>query len=273
MLTNKTIGFIGAGNMGEALIRGLLASKKITPGQILASDKIKERLSYITEKYGIKVFTKSFELVKDADVIIFAVKSNDIKDAVKEIGDDITKDKLLITIAAGVSMNFLLEYIPHPVPPIIRVMPNTPALICEGAIGIYSAPGVSEDNKTLAVQIFETVGKVVVIENEELMDAVTGLSGSGPAYVFLILEALSDAGVSVGLSRKTANLLAIQTVLGAAKLAMKSGKHFGELKDMVTSPGGTTIAGLEKLEEGCLRATMIKAVEAATKRSKELSGK
>ena len=121
--------------------------------------------------------------------------------------------------------------------------------------------------------IFEAVGKVVLIENEELMDAVTGLSGSGPAYVFLILEALSDAGVRVGLPRKTANLLAIQTVLGSAKLAMESGKHFGELKDMVTSPGGTTISGLEKLEEGSLRSTIIKAVEAATKRSKELSGR
>lgn len=273
MLTKKTIGFIGAGNMGEALIKGLLASKKLTPGQIVVSDKIKERLTYITEHYGVKAYSKNFEAVKAADVIILAVKSNDIKDVVKEIADDITKDKLIITIAAGVSMDFLRENLPHPVPPIIRVMPNTPALILEGAIGICPYHGVSEDDKNLALQIFETVGKVVPIEKEELMDAVTGLSGSGPAYIFLIMEALSDAGVMVGLPRKTARLLAIQTVLGSAKLALDSNKHFAELKDMVTSPGGTTIAGILKLEEGAVRGDIIKAVEAATKRSKELSGR
>ena len=212
-------------------------------------------------------------MVRGADVIILAVKSNDVKDTVKEIGDDIIKDKLLITIAAGVSVNFIREYVQPPAPPIIRVMPNTPALVCEGAIGIYSAPGVSEDDRNLAVQIFETVGKVVTIEKEELMDAVTGLSGSGPAYIFMIMEALSDAGVKMGLSRKTSNLLAIQTVLGSAKLALVSNKHFGELKDMVTSPGGTTIAGIEKLEEGAIRSDIMKAVEAATKRSKELTGR
>lgn len=273
MLTKKTIGFIGAGNMGEALIKGLLASKKITSGQIAVSDKIKERLAYMAEHYGVKAFSKNFEVVKASDIIIIAVKSNDIKDAVKEIAEDITKDKLIITIAAGVSTDFLRENLPHPVPPIVRVMPNTPALVLEGAVGIYPSHGISEDDKNLAVQIFETVGKVVLIEKEELMDAVTGLSGSGPAYIFLIMEALSDAGVKVGLPRKTANLLAIQTVLGSAKLALESGKHFGELKDMVTSPGGTTIAGLAKLEEGAVRADIIKAVEAATKRSKELAGR
>lgn len=273
MLANKTIGFIGAGNMGEALIRGLLASKKITPGQILAADKLKERLSYIADKYGIKVFTKNFEVVKGADVIVLAVKSNDIRDTVREIGDDITKDKLLITIAAGVSVNFIREYVPPPAPPIIRVMPNTPALVCEGAIGMYAAHGVSEGDKDLALHIFETVGKVILVEKEELMDAVTGLSGSGPAYIFMIMEALSDGGVKMGLSRKTANILAVQTVLGSAKLALASERHFGELKDMVTSPGGTTIAGIDKLEEGALRSDIIKAVEAATIKSKELTGR
>ncbi|MBI5047729.1 MAG: pyrroline-5-carboxylate reductase [Deltaproteobacteria bacterium] len=271
MLTKKTIGFIGAGNMGEALIKGLIGSKKITPAQILVADKVKERLAYIAEHYEAKVFTKNFEVAKGADIIILAVKPNDIKAALEEIGSDLNKGKLLISIAAGITMDFILGNLPHAVP-LIRVMPNTPALVLEGAIGICPGEGVSKEDRDIAVAIFEAVGKVVLIENEELMDAVTGLSGSGPAYVFLILEALSDAGISVGLSRKIANLLAIQTVLGAAKLAMESGKHFGELKDMVTSPGGTTIAGIEKLEQGSIRATIIKAVEAATKRSKELSG-
>lgn len=272
MLTKKTIGFIGAGNMGEALIKGLLASKKITPAQILVADKVKERLAYITEHYEAKVFSKNFEVAKGADIIILAVKPNDMKPALQEIGSDLNKDKLLISIAAGVTMDFILGCLPHHVS-LIRVMPNTPALVLEGAIGICPGQGVSKEDKDIAAQIFEAVGKIVIIENEDLMDAVTGLSGSGPAYVFLILEALSDAGVRVGLPRKTANLLAMQTVLGSSKLAMETGKHFGELKDMVTSPGGTTIAGLEKLEEGSIRAAIIKAVEAATKRSKELSGR
>ena len=272
MLTKKTIGFIGAGIMGEALIKGLLASKKVTAGQILVTDKIEERLAHIAEHYKVKVFSKNFEVAKGADIIILAVKPNDMKAALQEIGSDLNKDKLLISIAAGVTMDYILKCLPHSVP-LIRIMPNTPALVLEGAIAICPGEGVSKEDRDIAVAIFEAVGKVQVIENEEIMDAVTGLSGSGPAYVFLILEALSDAGVGVGLPRKTSNLLAMQTVLGSAKLAMESGKHFGELKDMVTSPGGTTIAGLEKLEEGSVRSAIIKAVKAATKRAKELSGR
>ncbi len=272
-MIKNTIGFIGAGNMGEALIKGLLASKKISPAQILVSDKVKERLTYMAEHYNIKVFSKNFEVAKAADVIILAVKPADIKPAIEEMADDITKDKLIISIAAGISIDFLMENLPHPMPAIIRVMPNTPALVLEGAIGVCPHHCVSEDDRGIAVQIFETVGKVVLIEKEEMMDAVTGLSGSGPAYIFLIMEALSDAGVKAGLPRKTANLLAMQTVLGSAKLALESGRHFGELKDMVASPGGTTIAGLQKLEEGAVRADIINAVEAAAKRSKEISGR
>lgn len=271
MLAKKRIGFIGAGNMGEALIKGLVTSKKVHPEQILASDRVKERLAYMAEHYGVKVFSKNFEVVRASDILILAVKPDDIKDVIKEIAEDVTKDKLLVTIAAGVSIELLRENLIHPLPPIIRVMPNTPALVMEGAIGIYPSPGISEDDKNIILQIFETVGKVVLVEKEEWMDAVTGLSGSGPAYIFLIMEALSDAGVKVGLPRKMANLLTIQTVLGSAKLALVGGRHFGELKDMVTSPGGTTIAGLEKLEEGGVRFAIIKAVEAATKRSRELS--
>lgn len=272
MLTKKNIGFIGAGNMGEALIKGLLVSKKITSAQILIADKVKERLAYIAEHYGAKVFNKNFEVAKGADIIILAVKPADMKSALQEISSELNKEKLLISIAAGVTMNFILKCLPHHNVPLIRVMPNTPALVLEGAVGICPGQGVSIKDKDIAVAIFEAVGKVVIIENEGLMDAVTGLSGSGPAYIFLILEALSDAGVGVGLPRKTANILAIQTVFGSAKLAMESGKHFGELKDMVTSPGGTTIAGLEKLEEGGVKASIMKAVAAATRRSKELSG-
>ncbi|MBI3600434.1 MAG: pyrroline-5-carboxylate reductase [Nitrospinae bacterium] len=270
MLENKRIGFIGAGNMGESLIKGLLKSKIVNPERIAASDKTKERLAYIAKNYGVKVFTDNSEVVRGSDIIILAVKSSDIKDVIKEIAGDISKDKLLITIAAGVSMDFLRENLPHPVPPIIRAMPNTPSLVLEGAVGIYLSPGISDTDRDIAVKIFETVGKVVLVEKEEWMDAVTGLSGSGPAYMFLIMEALSDAGVKVGLPRNVANLLAIQTMLGSAKLALESKKHFGELKDMVTSPGGTTIAGLHVLEDKGLRGALMDAVEVATKRSEEL---
>jgi pyrroline-5-carboxylate reductase len=270
MLGNKRIGFIGAGNMGEALIKGLLKSKVVNSGQITASDKTKERLANISKNYGIKTFNSNSEVIKDSDIVILAVKSNDIKDVIKEIAQDITKDKLLISIAAGVSMDFLRENLPHPMPPVIRAMPNTPSLVLEGAVCIYISKVISEEDKGIAIKIFETVGKVVLLEKEEWMDAVTGLSGSGPAYMFLIMEALSDAGVKVGLPRDMANLLAVQTMLGSAKLALESKRHFGELKDMVTSPGGTTIAGLHALEDGGLRGALMDAVEAATRRSEEL---
>ncbi len=273
MLENKRIGFIGVGNMGEALIKGLLKSKIVNSERIAASDKTKERLTYITKNYGIKVFSDNSDVIKDSDIVILAVKSNDIKDVIKEIAQDITRDKLLISIAAGISMDFLIENLPHPMPPIIRAMPNTPAVVMEGAVGIYLSQGVSEEDRNIAIKIFETVGKVVLVEKEEWMDAVTGLSGSGPAYMFLIMEALSDAGVKVGLPRNMANLLAMQTMLGSAKLALESKRHFGELKDMVTSPGGTTIAGLHALESGGLRAALMAAVETATKRSEELGKK
>ncbi|MBI5286200.1 MAG: pyrroline-5-carboxylate reductase [Deltaproteobacteria bacterium] len=271
MVTKKTIGFIGAGNMGEALIKGILTSKKVSPGQVVVSDKVKERLAFIAERYEVKVFSMNFEVARIADIIILAVKPNDIKVVIEEIGPDLNKNKLLISIAAGITLDYIRRELSHPVP-LIRVMPNTPARVQEGAIGICPASDVSDEAMAVARAIFEAVGKVVVVEKEELMDAVTGLSGSGPAYIFLILEALSDGGVKVGLPRKTATLLAIQTVLGSARLALVSGKHLGELKDMVTSPGGTTIAGLKKLEDGGVRAAIMEAVEAATRRSRELSG-
>jgi len=269
MLTKKTIGFIGAGNMGEALIKGLLASKKMNAGQILVADKVKERLAYITEHYEVKVFTKNFEVVKGADIIILAVKPNDMKSVLEEIGPDLHKDKLLISIAAGITMDFILQNLPHSIP-LIRVMPNTPALVLEGAIGLCPGQTVSKEAQDIAVAIFEAVGKVVVIENEELMDAVTGLSGSGPAYVFAFIEALVDAGVKVGLTRDLAHTLVLQTILGSVKLAMETGQHPAQLRAMVTSPGGTTIAGLHQLARAGFAGIVMDAVEAATNRSMEL---
>ncbi len=270
MLTKKTIGFIGAGNIGEAIIKGLLKSKMITPAQIIVADKNKERLANIVESYDIKVFNKNFEVIKAADVIILTVKPIDVKELLKEISSDIDKDKLLISSIAGITTNYIRQGLYHP-GPIVRVMPNTPALIQEGAIGLYADKGVAKEDMELSIAIFELIGKVVVIESEEHMNAVTGLSGSGPAYFFLLLEAFIDAGESVGLPRDKARVLSMQTALGSIKLAIKSSKHLSELKEMVASPGGTTIAGLSKLEECGVRSAIIQAVKTATNKAKDLA--
>jgi pyrroline-5-carboxylate reductase len=270
MLTKKTIGFIGAGNIGEALIKGLLKSKMITPAQIIVADKNKERLANIAENYDIKVFNKSFEVAKTADIIILTVKPVDVKELLKEISPDIGKGKLLISSIAGITTDYIRQGLYHPLS-IVRVMPNTPVLIQEGAIGLYTDKCVTREDRELSIAIFELLGKVVIIESEELMNAVTGLSGSGPAYFFFLLEAFVDAGVSVGLPRDKARVLSMQTALGSIKLAIESSKHLSELKEMVASPGGTTIAGLTKLEECETRSAIIQAVKTATKKAKDLA--
>lgn len=269
MLKNKTIGFIGAGNMAEALINGLISSHTVQPGSILASDRNLERLEVLAEGYKIKGINSNIEVAAGSDVVILAVKPQDIASVLAEIREEV-KDKLVISIAAGVKTGTISDILLRPVR-IVRAMPNTPALVLSGATALFMGEGCKKDDEGLTVRIFDAVGKTVVVKDEALMDAVTGLSGSGPAYIFVILEALSDAGVKMGLPRETASLLANQTVLGAARMVMEVKRHPAELKDMVTSPGGTTIAGLKKLEEGRVRASIMEAVEAATLRSKELS--
>lgn len=269
MLRNKTIGFIGAGNMAEALINGLITSHTVLPGSITISDRNIERLEVVAEGYKIKGTNSNAEVAAGSDIIILAVKPQDITPAITAIKDEI-KDKLLISIAAGVTTGTISDILLTPVR-IIRAMPNTPALVLSGATALFIGEGCTKDDENLAVRIFDAVGKSVVIKDESLMDVVTGLSGSGPAYIFVILEALSDAGVKMGLPRETSSLLAAQTVLGAARMVLEVKRHPAELKDMVTSPGGTTIAGLKKLEDGKIRASIMDAVEAATIRSRELS--
>lgn len=266
----RKIGFIGAGNMGEALIKGMLLSESFGPQQLLASDKVSQRLNYLAETYKIKVFKKNSEVVRRSDVIILAVKPQNLEEALKEVREGFSKDKLLISILAGIPVGKLQGILKRG-GRVIRAMPNAPALVQEGATAIFRGDQATEKDELIARRIFDSVGKTIILEDESLMDAVTGLSGSGPAYVFVILEALSDGGVTMGLPREVATNLAIQTIAGAAKLARESRKHPGELKDMITSPGGTTIVGLKKLEEGGLRASLMEAVEAATLRSKELS--
>ena len=268
MLKDKKIGVIGTGNMGGALIRGLVGSRSSAPENIICSDIRKDKMKSIQETYGVRTTTSNVEVVKGSDIIIYSIKPQIMASILKETAKYLDSSKLAISIAAGVPLE-AIEACLDKEPRVIRVMPNIPASVKEGATAIAAGKHASKNDLKLAKAIFDSVGKSVILE-ENLMDAITGLSGSGPAYIFLIVDALADAGVKMGLSREDALFLSAQTVLGAAKLLIETKEHPGRLKDRVTSPGGTAIAALHTLEEGGLRTTLINAVEVATKRSKEL---
>lgn len=262
------VAVIGGGRMGEVIAAGILSNRLALPSEVTVTDVIKERREYLKMEYGVEVSEDNAAAARGADVVILAVKPQTMRAVIGGIAAVLDETKLVISIAAGVSTKSIETWIggkPH----VVRVMPNTAALVGEGAAALAKGENASDVDLELAKTVFDSVGKAVVVE-EHLMDAVTGLSGSGPGYVFVIIDALSDAGVHVGLSRDIARKLAAQTLLGAAKLCLNSDKHPGELRDMVTSPAGTTIAGIKALEEGGLRSVLIKAVEAATLRSKEL---
>jgi pyrroline-5-carboxylate reductase len=269
MLSGKVIGIIGAGNMGEVLIRGLIQSGKVKKSDIVASDISPERLTAIDKAYGIKTTSSNVEVVEKASIIIIAVKPQNIDDLLEELSQSSHENHLFISIAAGITTEKLSRKMHHK-SGIIRVMPNAPSSVLAGIAALYPGRNITPDDLQRAVSIFECVGKTVIIKNEALMDIVTGLSGSGPAFAFLMIESLSDAGVQLGISRKEASLLATQTVYGAAKMLLETGKHPSELKDIVATPGGTTFAGLKMLEKGNFRSTIMDAVEAATLRSREL---
>ena len=271
MLKGKKLAVIGGGKMGEVIISGII-SQKLLPGRdITVTDKIKKRLQELKESYGVSITDKNSRAVKSADVIILAIKPQDMEGVLHELRPATDNSKLVVSIAAGIPTEFMEGCLPEGTR-VIRVMPNTPAMIGEGATALTGGRNASEKDLDLACFIFGILGITVVVK-EELMDAVTGLSGSGPAYGFVIIEALADAGVRMGLNRDIALKLAAQIMLGAAKLCLQGDKHPAQLKDMVTSPGGTTIAGLKALEDGKIRADLMAAVEAATLRSRELGGK
>ena len=267
-IQGKRVGFIGGGNMGEALIRGLVGAQLVKPNLITATDVRPERCAQLAQQFGVTAHADNARCVRDADVVILAVKPQVMAAVLREIAPAVESRHLLISIAAGVATATIRGALGKDAR-IIRVMPNTPALVLQGAAAIAKGRGLERDDLATAQEIFGAVGRVVVLD-EDLMDAVTGLSGSGPAYVAIVVEALADGGVNMGLDRATAMTLATQTVLGAAQLLLETGLHPGALKDMVSSPGGTTIAGISALEEGGLRTTLIRAVERATQRSREL---
>ena len=268
MLRNKTVGFIGTGNMGEALIHGLVHGHLCRPEQIICSDVRPDRLKALRETFGVKGTSHNVEVVKQADIIVLSVKPQIMKPVLGEIAKYLDLSKLIISIAAGVALE-TIESCTQKELKLVRVMPNICVSVREGVSAIAGGKHIQKDDLMIAKTIFDSVGKSLFIE-ENLLDAVTGLSGSGPAYIFLIIDALADAGVKVGLSRSDSLVLASQTVLGAARMLIETGEHPGKLKDMVTSPGGTAIAGLHTLEGGGLRTTLINAVEVATGRSKAL---
>lgn len=271
MLKGKKIGIIGGGKMGSVLIGGVISRNLIPAVHITVSDTILERLEELKTIYGVNTTSDNKEALAASDIIILAVKPQNMAEVLEGMSVAFHQNQLIISIAAGIPTKFIEGFFGKG-PRVVRVMPNTPALIGEGAAALAGGSYATEEDLDMARAIFESVGITVSVK-EDLMDAVTGLSGSGPAYVFLIIEALADAGVNLGLSRDVALKLSAQTIMGASKLFLSGNKHPAELKDMVTSPGGTTIAGLKALEEGKLRATLMAAVEAAALRSRDLGSK
>jgi len=261
------VGFVGAGNMAEALVKGLISGGAVAAGQIVASEPRAERRAELAQAYGIATTSDNGAVASSADILVLAVKPQILGKVLFEIAPSVGEHALVVSVAAGVPAAYIEKALPGR--RVVRAMPNTPALVGSGATVIAAGEHATEDDLAAAKRIFDQVGMTLVME-ESALDAVTGLSGSGPAYVFLIIEALSDAGVKVGLSRYHAQALAAHTLLGAARLLIETKEHPGRLKDMVTSPGGTAIAGLHTLEAGGLRTTLINAVEAATQRSREL---
>jgi len=269
MLRDKKICIIGTGNMGEALISGLISSASSKPQNIICTDVWEAKLKARQEKYGVRTTPSNPEAVADSDIVIYAVKPQIMAAVLNETAEKLDMSKLIISIAAGVPMEAIESCLNKKLR-LIRVMPNIAAAVKEAATAVAAGKHATEEDIKLAMTVFNSIGKTAFIPENYLMDAITGLSGSGPAYIFLIVEAMADAGVKVGLSRQEALFLSAQTVLGAAKMLIETQEHPGQLRDRVTSPGGTAIAGLATLEEGGLRTTLIHAVEVATHRSREL---
>jgi len=268
MTISGKLGFIGGGNMAGALIRGLIHSGTVGKERIMASDVSPERLAHLEKLHGIATTPDNHALIRACDVLVLAVKPQAMDKVLAQVARDVEARHLVVSVAAGVPVAAIEGKLPAGTR-LVRSMPNTAAIVLAGATAIAAGSHATEADLATARTLFEAVGRVVELD-ESLLDAVTGLSGSGPAYVMVMIEALADGGVKVGLHRDTALLLAAQTVYGSAKLLLETGEHPGRLKDQVTSPGGTAIAGLHTLEAGGLRRTLIDAVEAATKRAGEL---
>jgi pyrroline-5-carboxylate reductase len=264
------IGFLGAGRMATALGRGWLAAGLVTPDRLLASDPVPQARATFLKEAGGRAGADNREVVAGSDLLVLAVKPQTMPALLAEVRPHVTPRHLVVSIAAGITLRQLADGL-GPERRLVRVMPNTPCLIGASASGYSPGEGATADDVAVVERLLNAVGRAFRLP-EALLDAVTGLSGSGPAFVYVMIEALSDGGVRVGLPRDVATVLAAQTVLGAARMVLETGTHPGALKDMVASPGGTTIAGLHALERGGLRGALMDAVEAATQRARELAG-
>lgn len=269
MGTELRIGFLGAGKMATALAKGFVNAGLARAGDLLASDPVEGARQAFAKDVGAKASASNAEVLKFANVLVLAVKPDHVKEVLTEARQHFTEKHLVISIAAGVPIEKLATALGISRARIVRVMPNTPALVGASASAYALGPGAQREDGELAKRLLSAVGIAFEVK-ESLLDAVTGLSGSGPAYVYVVIEALSDGGVAAGLPRDVATRLAAQTVFGSAKMVLETGLHPGVLKDMVTSPGGTTIEGLQELEKGGLRGTLISAVRAATEKSRKL---
>jgi pyrroline-5-carboxylate reductase len=262
------IGFLGAGKMASALARGFAGSGLVRPEEIMASDVYEGARASFSKDVGASATASNLEVVRFANVLIVAVKPGQVGDVIREIAPALKKSHLLISIAAGVTLDKMESALPARAR-VVRVMPNTPALVGASASGYALGSAATNEDGELVQKLLSSVG-IAFRVTESLLDAVTGLSGSGPAYVFAMIEALSDGGVAAGLPRDTATRLAAQTMMGAAKMVLETGTHPAALKDMVTSPGGTTIEGLHELEKAGVRGALMNAVRAAADKSKRL---
>lgn len=266
---DRKIGFIGSGNMATAMIGGILNSKLIPSTNVMCSDPSKEKLEILNKTYGVKVTTSNIEVVQKSDIVVLSVKPQFYPQVIKEIKNDVSNNTIIVVIAAGQKIDLIKQLFEREIK-VVRAMPNTPALVGEGMAALCPCPMILPDELDLICNIFNSFGKCEVI-TEKLMDAVTAVSGSSPAFVFMIIEAMADGAVLEGMPRDKAYKFAAQTVLGSAKMVLETGKHPGELKDMVTSPAGTTIEGVNVLEKNGLRGTIIEAIHETAEKSKKLS--
>ena len=268
MLKEKRLAVLGAGKLGEILIKGLLEAGVIEVEKVIVTAGHQSRLDHMRERFGVAGTLSNKMAVEAADIIILSVKPQTVPLVVAEIGQVLKPSQLLISVAASVSTAFIEKHLEQPVP-VIRAMPNTPCLLNKGMTGIAAGKNASSEQLALAKFIFDSVGRTIIAD-EKHMDAITGLSASGPAFIYIVIESLAEAGVKVGLPRDVATELAAQTVVGAGTMVLETSEHPAKLKDTVTTPAGCTIDGILELEEGGLRVTLIKAVVKATQRAKEL---
>ena len=263
-----TLGFIGLGNMAKAMIGGILQKGLMGPNEIIGTAQTEATCQKVANKYGIQVRSSNAAVAAESDIIVLAVKPQYLKVVIADIMDSVTENKVIVSIAAGKTIGWIEKEFEKPTK-IIRVMPNTPALVGEGCSAVCRNDLVSDDDYHFIKELLESFGKAYTVP-ESLMDVVVGVSGSSPAYVFLFIEAMADAAVAGGMPRKQAYEFAAQSVLGSAKMVLETGKHPGELKDMVCSPAGTTIEAVRALEEGGFRGTVMKAVSACIDKSRSL---